>query len=122
MVCIVICIESVFALIIIEYLHNANTIHTNTDQYILNAYLLVLNTCWFVFNTYQQYIPQLWHNTYHNSCQYIVHVLAKTCKNVLVGCCDKKRNSAGQHEGDSGRSSNHESRFVEWRKRKRRVR
>ena len=58
MVCIGVCIESVFARITIQYVRNTNTIHTNTDRYVLNTYLLVLNTCWYVLNTYHQYIPQ----------------------------------------------------------------
>ena len=58
MVCIVVCIDSVFAGITIQYVPNTNTIHTNTDRYVLNTYLLVLNTCWYVLNTYHQYIRQ----------------------------------------------------------------
>ena len=37
MVCIVVCIESVFARIIIQNILNTNTIHTNTDRYVLKT-------------------------------------------------------------------------------------
>ena len=37
MVCIVVCIESVFARITIQYICYTNTIHTNTDRYVLNT-------------------------------------------------------------------------------------
>ena len=55
--CTVVCIQSVFASIIIQYVCNTNTIHAHTDWHVLNTYL-VLNTYWYVFNTYHQYIPQ----------------------------------------------------------------
>ena len=61
MVCIVVfiySIESIFAHIIIQYKRNTNTVHANTDIYLLNTYLLALNTCWYVFNAYHQYTPQ----------------------------------------------------------------
>ena len=67
MVCIVVCIEServCIERITIQYVPNTNTIRTDTDRNVLNTYLLVLNRCWYVFNTY------------HNTCQYIVCVLA----------------------------------------------
>ena len=39
MACIVVCIESVFARITIQYVRNTNTIHTNTDRNVLNTCL-----------------------------------------------------------------------------------
>ena len=68
--CTVVCIKSVFAHIIIPYRHNTNlnTIHTNTDGYIFNTFLLVLNMHWHVFNT------NTCHKTCHNTCQFIGYV------------------------------------------------
>ena len=51
-------VMSVFAGIEILFVHNTDTIHTNTEWYVLNTYLFVSNTFWYVFNTYHQYIPQ----------------------------------------------------------------
>ena len=91
MACIVVCIESVFARFIIQFGHNTNTRYTNTERYasVLNTYLLVLNTCWHVFNTYHHW-ANIYHNTCHNTCQYIVHVLACiACQYLHVAITDE---------------------------------
>ena len=60
-ICIVVCIESVYAHTINQDIQNTNTLHSNTNWYVLNTYLLVLNTCWYVFHipaNWQQYTSQ----------------------------------------------------------------